>query len=342
MADYVGRLTYGARILEGLIPSAAERQGRVIPLRLPRGAAPIDVDAAFEDAAAGLVRLLARHRSGLVTIGVDDQTRPNMHTRLLLPRLLRFLRKQGVPPERLRIIVAGGTHRPPRTAEYATILGDDVWREYGSLIEPHDCERSLAGLGLLEDGVPVEFNGTAAKAAIHIALTDLDYHYFAGVAGGPKQLMPGLAGRAVITAEHLRMFGELGFAPNVDVGIVDGNPVYEYKRKVLAVIREHFAALGHDLYGIASVVDPAVVLCTLRAGTSKRRTERRSPSSTRSTPPRSRGRRTSSSKARAPWGSIFTRRGRRSTPPKRPSGRAGGSSSRRPSPTDGGTTSSSG
>ncbi len=266
MGSFVGRLTYGARVLKGLVPSAAESEGRVVPLLPPRGAPPIDVEAAFHDAMAGLIRPLRRHRGGRVTIGVDDHTRPNIHTRLLLPRLLRFLRDQGVARERVRIVVAGGTHRPPRKEEYPTILGEGVWREYGDIVEPHDCNGSLAGLGLLDDGVPVEFNATAASAAVHIALTDLDYHYFAGVAGGPKQLMPGLAGKAVITAEHLRMFGVLGFAPNVDVGIIDGNPVYEYKRKVLAMIRGHFDALGHDLYGIASVVDPAGRLVHLAGG----------------------------------------------------------------------------
>lgn len=264
--DFVGRLTYGGRVLEGLIPRAAEREGRIVLPNLPRGAAPIHVERAFEDAVGGLKALVRRHKGGLITIGVDDHTRPNVHTRELLPRLLRFLRDQGVPRDRLRVIVAGGTHRSPRPAEFATILGEDVWRGYADIVESHDSVQGVAGLGLLEDGVPVEFNATAARAAIHVALTDLDYHYFAGVAGGPKQIMPGLAGQAVITAEHLRMFGDLGFAANVEAGVIEGNPVYEYKRKVLAVIRGHFDALGHDLYGVACVVDPEGRLVHLAGG----------------------------------------------------------------------------
>lgn len=266
MGDFVGRLTYGTRVLDGVVPDTADRQGRVISLRMPRAAPPIDVDDAFEDAVEGLIPLLRRHRGGLVTIGVDDHTRPNAHTRLLLPRLLRFLRSEGLRRPQIRILIAGGTHRPPRSEEYPGILGHRVWRDETDRVEPHDCVDGVRRIGMLDDGMPVEFNATAAKAAVHIPLTDLDYHYFAGVAGGPKQLMPGLAGQDVITAEHLRMFGELGFASNVDAGVIDGNPVYEYKRKVLAVIREHFAALGHEIYGLTAVMNPEGQLVHLAGG----------------------------------------------------------------------------
>jgi nickel-dependent lactate racemase len=141
-----------------------------------------------------------------------------------------------------------------------------LWPAWKDNVVFHHDREDLVRLGTMPDGTPVELNGTAARSEVVISLSDLDYHYFAGVSGGPKQLVPGIAGRALTTADHLRMFGELGFAPNVDMGILDGNPVYEYKRQAVRIILDALAAKGTFVYAVVCVLNPKYEFVALEGG----------------------------------------------------------------------------
>src|SRR3989337_1548855 len=146
------------------------------------------------------------------------------------------------------------------------MFGEAVWSAWRDRIAMHHDYEDLVRLGTMPDGTPVELNGRAARSEVLLSLSDLDYHYFAGVSGGPKQLVPGIAGRALTTADHLRMFGELGFAPNVDMGILDGNPVYEYKRRAVRIILDALAARGTFLYAVVCVLNPKYEFVALEGG----------------------------------------------------------------------------
>jgi nickel-dependent lactate racemase len=274
MDDYVGRLAYGDGTIEGVLPRTVAEEGRLLPVRLPETWPPLDdVSAALDRALANPegdvspldAYLAAEYGGGPVTVVVDDHTRPNVHTRILLAPLLAKLESRGVSRGNLRILVACGTHRPPRAEEMPSILGSEAWRRYANRVEAHDCDGDLETVGEV-DGVPVEWNRTALESEVVLPLTDVDYHYFAGVAGGPKPLMPGLAGRAIITYEHLKMFGDVGFAPGVEMGVVAGNPVFETKRRIVdAILRAH-GRRGGRVYAFVAVVDPQRRLVFLAAG----------------------------------------------------------------------------
>src|SRR3989304_4520181 len=75
--------------------------------------------------------------------------------------------------------------------------------------------------------------------------------------GRPPRTLPGIGRRPPPPADHLRMFGELGFAPNVDMGLLDGNPVYEYKRAAIRIILDALAERGTFVYAVVSVLNPA-------------------------------------------------------------------------------------
>lgn len=270
------RITYGDVVLEGFIPRRVIAEGRLLPLRLPPGLKSIEnVEAVVGKVLSSTsdpevpplsTYLRTEYRGGIVSIVVDDYTRPNEHTKLILPNLLRHIRKMGVEQGRIRFIMACGTHRPPSEEEWAKCIGAEVWSAYRSNCEAHDCVKSVVKVGVAPDGVPVELNKTAAESEILIPLTDLDYHYFAGVAGGPKQLMPGISGKAIITSEHLRMFGKLGFADHVDAGILEGNPVFEYKLKVISVIEAYMKSKGGLIYAVTTVMSPDRRLMHIESG----------------------------------------------------------------------------
>ena len=270
-------LAYGDRLLEGYLPEAIVSEGRLLTLRTPAGAPEIaDVDTVLRNAlevssTPDIVPPLkdwieSRYRGGDVTIIVDDYTRPCVHQRRLLPGLLEWLHDQGVERGDTSILVATATHRDPTGEEYASMLGPVVWPQWWDRTFPHHDTEDLESFGTMPDGTPIEINGRAARSEALISLSDLDYHYFAGVSGGPKHLVPGIAGRALTTADHLRMFGEVGFAANVDMGILDGNPVYEYKRTASRRILEALAGRGTFVYAVISVLNPRHGFVALEGG----------------------------------------------------------------------------
>jgi len=275
MEVVVPRLAYGESWIEDYLPTDVLAEGRLVPLSRPAGCEEIaNVNSALEQAltvSSELVPSLAewmrrRYRGGDIAILVDDHTRPSVHQRRLLPRLLEWIGAHRVSRERIAIVIAGATHRAPRADEYARVLGEAVWPAWRDRVFPHLDEEDLDRLGTMPDGVPVELNCRVAQSEVVVLLSDLDYHYFAGVSGGPKQLVPGVAGRALTTADHLRMFGPLGFAPNCDMGILDGNPVYEYKRAAVRIVLDALEARGTFVYALLSVLNPAHRFVALEGG----------------------------------------------------------------------------
>jgi len=264
-------------MLEDFLPDSILSENRLIPLRTPAGAPEIrDVDRALlrsleVSSTPDLVPSLrdwfaTRYKGGDVTVIVDDYTRPCVHQRRLLPGLLQWLIARPVSRERISILIATATHRDPRVEEYPHMVGPEVWRAWRDRILPHHDTTDLESFGAMPDGTEVELNGRAARSEAILSLSDLDYHYFAGVSGGPKHLVPGIAGRSLTTADHLRMFSELGFAPNVDMGILDGNPVYEYKREAVRRILGSLRSRGTFVYALISVLNPRHGFVALEGG----------------------------------------------------------------------------
>ncbi len=266
MGEYTGRLHYGEQAIESFLPKMITDQGRVIQLIMPKGLPEIkDVEKALDSAISksqtpdkvpDLKTILKEHYSGgLISIIVDDHARPNIHTKLLLPPLLKSLHASGVKKEDLRLLIAHGTHRVCKPEEYPRILGDGVWRDYKDLVEDHDCVQGVETIGKLDDKIPIELSKTALASKIIIGLSDMDYHYFAGLGGGPKQIIPGIAGKNTITLEHLKMFGKVGFHENSRMGNIEGNPVFDCKKRLVTVIQDVLKAKGSWFYAIVTVVN---------------------------------------------------------------------------------------
>lgn len=176
-----------------------------------------------------------------VLLIADDNTRPNLHTRMLYPHLLDYLiHTCGVKKEDLGILIASGTHRPPTEEEIAdSILGEAIFQEYRGQILIHNDRDNLVELGKSQLGSPIKFNQDAFNACLLIPVTDSEYHYFAGVAGTVKQLIPGIAGRITTNTNHTRMFDmELGFKSVCRLGNTVGNPVISDMKEIARTIQE--------------------------------------------------------------------------------------------------------
>jgi nickel-dependent lactate racemase len=240
---------YGSETLSHFIP---DDKGVIQVIDAPKPTSHIkeiktDLEDALEDPLGSptLKDLVARHYPGSgkkVLLIADDNTRPNLHTRILYPHLLAYLiHTCGVPKEDLGILIASGTHRPPTEGEIInSILGPEIYEEYQGQILIHNDKENLVDLGFSKLGSPIKFNRDAYDACLLIPVTDSEYHYFAGVAGTVKKLFPGIAGRVTTNTNHTRMFDkELGFKSVCRLGNTAGNPVISDMKEMARIIQEH-------------------------------------------------------------------------------------------------------
>ncbi len=158
-----------------------------------------------------------------VAVAHSDITRATPNERIL-PVLLAELERAGVRREDITLLCALGTHRRHTEAEMRSLLGDAVYAGYRCLQhDPHDAG-NLISLGVTCFNHPVRLNRWLVEADVKILTGFIEPHLFAGFSGGPKCVMPGLAGaESVLTNHGLDMIGH----PNANFGITDGNPLWE-------------------------------------------------------------------------------------------------------------------
>lgn len=174
-----------------------------------------------------------------VMIIVDDNTRPNIHTRALMPHVTNRLMGLGVPKEDIKIIVASGSHKPPSAeAMENRILGSELYAEWKDNMLVHDCDSGNIHLGQTSRGSPIYIDERVMGACLVMPLSDSEYHYFAGQAGTVKLFCPGVAGRETIRVNHPRMFDlEKGFNDGCRLGNCDGNPVIEDMIEIASTVK---------------------------------------------------------------------------------------------------------
>ncbi|MFQ6125572.1 MAG: lactate racemase domain-containing protein [Candidatus Heimdallarchaeota archaeon] len=204
-----------------------------------------------------LEQLVARHygKHNKILILLDDNTRPNEHTKLLLPLLLPRLLDYGITKEDIHILFACGTHRAPTPAEQKGILGSEIWTEYHDRLLVHDCDKGCIDLGIQSSmGTPIIINEHVITADLVIPITDSELHYFAGVAGTIKELIPGVAARRTVNKNHVRLFDpKLGFKTACRLGNVDGNPVITDIKEMVNKITKKVPIFGIDaIFGLHS------------------------------------------------------------------------------------------
>jgi nickel-dependent lactate racemase len=171
---------------------------------------------------------------------VDDKTRPNIHTKILLPLIANRLLRIGIPKEGIGIIIASGSHVLASEDELEfRILGPEIYREWKNNILSHDCDAGNRNVGVTSMGCPILIDEQVLDACMLIPLSDSEYHYFAGQAGTVKLFCPGVAGRETIRVNHPRMFDlEKGFKPTVRLGNTKGNPVIQEMIEITNKMKE--------------------------------------------------------------------------------------------------------
>jgi len=163
---------------------------------------------------------LAR-RGDKIVIVVNDQTR-STPSHIIIPPLLDELNKAGIQDANITIIIGCGTHRSPKPEETKTLLGEQTLQRVKVI--NHDCKaKDLVFLGKTKTyGTKVYANRIFAEANLRILTGEVELHYYAGYAGGRKNVLPAVSGEETIQHNHAMILH-----PKARTGILEGNPIHE-------------------------------------------------------------------------------------------------------------------
>lgn len=198
------KIAYGKQYIEIFIPDDKLNDVLHSPDHLIKGSNEEIVGKALQNplSTAKLPQLIKEKNAGNAVIIVNDVTRPTPY-QFILPPLLEEIEVGGIKPEDIKIIIATGIHRANTDAENINIFGTDICSRY--TVESHNCDVNLTSLGYLSNGMELSINRTVAEADLLVTTGLVGLHYFAGYSGGRKSILPGVASRRLIEANHQMM-----------------------------------------------------------------------------------------------------------------------------------------
>jgi nickel-dependent lactate racemase len=158
-----------------------------------------------------------------VAIVFSDLTRPQPRERML-PVLLDELGQAGVAASNILLINALGTHRPNTESELRTMLGDAIVDGYRIIQHDATDREAMISLGHSSYGHEVWINAAYMHADLKILTGFIEPHIFAGFSGGPKAVLPGVAGMEIILDNHS---GRMLSAPSATWGVTRENEIWE-------------------------------------------------------------------------------------------------------------------
>lgn len=240
------RLPYGREGME--LPSAPFRLDDVLPPCPP--SPPIGdegIREAFSRPVASPSLVEIFHGARRVLVVVSDATRATGAARFLPPLVERI---RAVSRAEIRFAVASGIHRRPTPEDVEAILGPRLAEAHEVLLHDPDGRSGLVDLGRTRAGTPVAIHA-AVREPDRVVLTGVvGFHYYAGFTGGRKALVPGLASRATIAANHLRALRADGTRhPMARAGRLGRNPVHLDMADGAALVGPHLlvnSVLGED------------------------------------------------------------------------------------------------
>ncbi len=163
---------------------------------------------------------LSRDKKNIVIIA-SDHTRP-VPSKVIIPQMLEEIRK-GNPDADITILIATGCHRETTKQELINKFGEEIVNN--EKIYVHDCDEKemLVNIGVLPSGGQCEINKIALEADLLVAEGFIEPHFFAGFSGGRKSVLPGIAGRTTVLANHC---SEFIADKNARTGILENNPIH--------------------------------------------------------------------------------------------------------------------
>jgi nickel-dependent lactate racemase len=134
-----------------------------------------------------------------IVITFDDLTRPTP-TYALMPWLMSELQAAGVKDEQVLLLGAFGSHRAMTQMEVQAKLGKEPAYRYAW--QNHNVFENTKEIGTTSFRNRVKLNQTFLAADCKICLTGVKGHEQAGLSGGAKAVMPGVAALDTIQYNH--------------------------------------------------------------------------------------------------------------------------------------------
>ena len=163
-----------------------------------------------------------------ICIIISDSTRSWQNPGMILGVLLDRLDSIGVKDEDIIIISARGTHRSQTDSELRTLVTDKIYDRIRVLDHNSTDDDKLTYMGTTSRGTPVKLNSIAVNSHHVILIGAVLHHFLAGFSGGRKSVIPGIAARDTVQANHsLSLNNGLGSGVNslVKSGSLEENPL---------------------------------------------------------------------------------------------------------------------
>lgn len=164
---------------------------------------------------------LSKEKKNIVII-CSDHTRP-VPSKIIIPLMLKEIRK-GNPDADITLLIATGFHRLTTKEELINKFGEDIVNNEKIVIHESQKQEDMVSLGILPSGGELLINKVAASADLLCAEGFIEPHFFAGFSGGRKSILPGVASKVTVLANHCSKFIDSGKART---GILDGNPIHK-------------------------------------------------------------------------------------------------------------------
>lgn len=137
---------------------------------------------------------------------IDDRTRPTP-VHLILPSVLKELNQAGIENSNIKILITLGTHREMTDEEIKERVGAQLVSSFQIVNHNFMDKSQIVPVGVTPTHkIPVTFNKLVVEADIVVSIGCIEAHEQAGVGGGYKNLMPGVAGPEPIYATHTAKF----------------------------------------------------------------------------------------------------------------------------------------
>lgn len=168
-----------------------------------------------------------------VVVITSDGTRP-VPNKFLIPLILEEI---NLPDDKITILIGNGTHRANSVKEITSMFGSDIIKRIKIL--NHDCydDQNCILLGSSKTNGDIYLNRFYVEADKRIVLGFIEPHFFAGFSGGPKGIIPAIAGLKTILRVHR---SELISDPRSTWGELTENPIQREIREMVKICPPDF------------------------------------------------------------------------------------------------------
>ena len=241
------QMPYGKTGMEVTLP-----EKNVFILGPPRKVEPASIGAtaaALENPIGSppFEELISGRKSALIAI--TDHQRLGAYQREVLSQVLTRLHGAGL--NRIKILIARGSHTPSERSEWAEIYGAEAVKGHEVILHDPHAEKDLVDLGATEKGDPVVVNRAVLEPDLVVGIGLIRPGVRAGYTGGAKLFAVGSAAYSTILSTHSP---SVYLHPRTLVGNYQDHP---FRERIVPIARKAEKASRAGTFFVINVVQQA-------------------------------------------------------------------------------------